>query len=265
MRSCGEFWYYRPLRASAPFIDDSETDRGLCARSDPRRRRVLRLADVAASVRSAGTTSRSSTTSRAATPTRARGGVAHADRPARRRGCDAWRELTGREIGFHRLDVAQDYDELLEPARRAAPGRRRPLRRAARRAVLDEELAAQALHGRQQRQRHAQPAGGARRERSSTPTSSTSARWASTATAPPATEDPRGLPARAASTTRRTARRRAGDPLPGQPGQRLPHDQDARPAPVRVLQQERRGAASPTCTRASSGARRPTRRASTSG
>jgi UDP-sulfoquinovose synthase len=25
---------------------------------------------------------------------------------------EAWRELTGREIGFHRLDVARDYDEL---------------------------------------------------------------------------------------------------------------------------------------------------------
>ena len=35
---------------------------------------------------------------------------------------------------------------------------------------------------------------------------------------------------------------RAGDPLPGQPGQRLPHDQDAGPAAVRVLQQERRAA-----------------------
>ena len=34
---------------------------------------------------------------------------------------------------------------------------------------------------------------------------------------------------------------RAGDPVPGQSGQRLSHDQDPGPAPVRLLQQERRG------------------------
>ena len=60
-------------------------------------------------------------------------------------------------------------------------------------------------------------------------------------------------------------RGRAGDPLPGQPGQRLPHDQDPGSAAVRVLQQERRTSRSPTCTRASCGAPRPRRRGSTRG
>ena len=52
-------------------------------------------------------------------------------------------------------------------------------------------------------------------------------------------EDPRGLP-HGPHGRRRRRRGRAGDPLPGQPGQRLPHDEDARPAPLRLLQQERR-------------------------
>ena len=34
---------------------------------------------------------------------------------------------------------------------------------------------------------------------------------------------------------------RPGDPLPGQPGQHLPHDEDAGPAALRLLQQERQG------------------------
>ena len=58
----------------------------------------------------------------------------------------AWRELTGREIGFHRLDVAQDFQELLDLHLRVPARRRRPLRRAARGAVLDEERVAQAVH-----------------------------------------------------------------------------------------------------------------------
>ncbi|MEA2255933.1 MAG: UDP-sulfoquinovose synthase [Solirubrobacteraceae bacterium] len=33
----------------------------------------------------------------------------------------AWRELTGREIGFHRLDVARDYDELRDVLAEMAP------------------------------------------------------------------------------------------------------------------------------------------------
>src|SRR4051812_8043945 len=27
---------------------------------------------------------------------------------------EAWREVTGRDLGFHEIDVAQDYDALLE-------------------------------------------------------------------------------------------------------------------------------------------------------
>ncbi len=33
----------------------------------------------------------------------------------------AWREATGREIGFHRLDVAKDYERLLDVLRRTRP------------------------------------------------------------------------------------------------------------------------------------------------
>src|SRR5579875_3281577 len=118
--------------------------------------------------------------------------------------------------------------------------RDRALRRAAPGAVLDEEPVAQALHGQQQRERHPQPAGGARRGR------------ARRAHRPPGhdgrlrvrdrgREDPRGLPP-GQDRHRRGHRDRAGDPLPGQPRQRLPHDQDAGPADVRLLQQERRRA-----------------------
>ena len=52
-------------------------------------------------------------------------------------------------------------------------------------------------------------------------------------------QDPRGLPP-GQDRHRRGHRGRAGDPVPGQPGQRLPHDQDPGSAAVRVLQQERR-------------------------
>ena len=214
---------------------------------------------------SAGATrSRSSTTSRAATPTWSlRRRVADPDRAAggaaSRRGarCPAARSASTSWTS------PQDYDGLLDLLARVAARRRRALRRAARRAVLDEELAAQALHRRQQHQRDAQPAGRDRGGRVSTPRR------------PPRDhgrirvrrrrrEDPRGLPARA-DGRRRRRRGRAGDPLPGQPGQRLPHDEDARtsfssPSTTRTTR-----SASPTCTRASSGVRRPRRPGSTSG
>ena len=80
----------------------------------------------------------------------------------------AWREVTGREIPFYRLNVAAGLPGAARPADRVAARRGRPFRRAARRAVLDEELVAQALHGQQQRQRDPQPAGRAGRGASST-------------------------------------------------------------------------------------------------
>ena len=70
---------------------------------------------------------------------RARGRVAHAD-PADRRAARAWRELTGNEIGFVQLNLAEDYDRLLDLLARIAARRGRALRRAARRALLDEIL-----------------------------------------------------------------------------------------------------------------------------
>ena len=97
----------------------------------------------------------------------------------------AWREVSGKEIavppGRRRAELSPPADAVS----RVAARRGRPFRRAARGALLDEVAAAQALHGRQQHQRHPQRAGGDRRERRSTSTSSISARWASTATAPP--------------------------------------------------------------------------------
>ena len=45
--------------------------------------------------------------------------------------------MTGRDIGFVNLDLATEYDRLADLPGRAAAGRHRPLRRAARRAVLD--------------------------------------------------------------------------------------------------------------------------------
>ena len=67
----------------------------------------------------------------------------------------AWQEVDGTRARLpqHRRRAA--VRGAARPARRAPPRRGRPLRRAARRAVLDEEPAAQALHGRQQRQRDA--------------------------------------------------------------------------------------------------------------
>ena len=122
-------------------------------------------------------------------------------------------------------------------SRTGKPERARPLRRAAGRAVLDEEQPAQALHRQQQPQRHQQRAGGGRGERPRHPRG------------PPrhdgrlrlrhrGHEDPRGLPRRSRSTPAR-ATGRPGDPLPRQPGQHLPPDQDPGPAAVRLLQQER--------------------------
>ena len=55
----------------------------------------------------------------------------------------------------------------------------------------------------------------------------------------------------------RRRRGRAGDPLPANAGQRLPPDEDARPAPASRSTTRTTASGSPTCTRASSGARRP--------
>ena len=123
-------------------------------------------------------------------------------------------------------------------ARRAPPRRDHPLRRAARRALLDEDRPPQGLHRQQQRQRHPQPAVGAGRDRARRPPR------------PPRhhgrlrlldgrRRDPRGLPA----GRHRDPRRRdggPGDPLPDPARLGLPHDQEPRSDPVPVLRPERR-------------------------
>ena len=77
----------------------------------------------------------------------------------------AWREVSGKEIPFHRSRRRAELSSPADAVSRVRARRRRPLRRAARRALFDEVAAAQALHGRQQHQRHPQRAGGDRRER----------------------------------------------------------------------------------------------------
>ena len=128
----------------------------------------------------------------------------------------AWRELTGREIAFHRFDVAVHYRELLDlliewqpdavvhfAEQRAAPYSMKSswhkrytvsnnlnATHNLLAAIVEAELDAQ---------------------------SCTSARWASTATAPPAMKIPEGY-LRVKIETDDGERDRAGDPLPGQPG-----------------------------------------------
>ena len=87
-----------------------------------------------------------------------------------------------------------------DAASRMEARRRRPLRRAARRAVLDEELVAQALHGQQQRQRHAQPAGRDGREPELDAHVVHLGTMGVYGYGTAGDDDPRGLPAGAAST-----------------------------------------------------------------
>ena len=132
------------------------------------------------------------------------------------------------------------------PAVPDPPGGGRPLRGAAGRAVLDEVAHPQAVHDRQQRERDAQRAGGDRRIRSRR------------APGPPRHDgclrlrhgghaDPRGLPRREGSG-RGSGRERDGrahrpdDALPDEPRLDLPHDEGPRPAPLRVLREERQAA-----------------------
>ena len=74
-----------------------------------------------------------------------------------------------------------DADFTYEMIARVPARRHRPLRRAARRAVLDDRPQARRLHPDQQRGRHPQRAVRDRRDRTRTSTWSSSARWASTA------------------------------------------------------------------------------------
>ena len=129
----------------------------------------------------------------------------------------AWREVSGRELGFRELDVAQRLRGPARPPARVRPDGGRAFRRAARRAVLDEERAPQALHRRQQHQRDAQPAGRDRGLRVSTSTSSTSGPWAFTGTGPPGVQIPEGyLRVRMdATTAARSSRRSSSRPGPG--------------------------------------------------
>ena len=151
----------------------------------------------------------------------------------------AWREVSGTA---DRVPPGRRGPELPPPADavpRLAAGRRGPLRRAARRALFDEVAAAQALHGRQQHQRHPQRAGGDRRERARHP-SGPSRDHGRLRLRHRRDQDPGRLSA-GEDRRRRRPHGRAGDPLPGQSRQRLSHDQDARSAAVRLLQQERPG------------------------
>jgi hypothetical protein len=141
----------------------------------------------------------------------------------------------------HRVPGAGRREGLrraLRAAAGAAAGGGGALRRAAGGALLHEELVAQALHRRQQRQRDQQPPRGDRRDRRRLPRR------------PPGDDgrlrvrdgrhqDPRGIPQRPHGRGRRD-RDRAGDPAPDESRQHLPPHQDAGPAALRVLQQERR-------------------------
>ena len=98
---------------------------------------------------------------------------------------DAWRELTGREIPFHRFDVAENYRVMLDLITDWQPD-----------AVVHfaEQRAAPYSMKSSWHKRYTVTTTSTRPTTSSprssrpapTPTSSTSARWASTATAPPA-------------------------------------------------------------------------------
>ena len=98
----------------------------------------------------------------------------------------AWRELTGREIPFHHFNVAENYRVTARPPQRVAARGGRAFRRAARRAVLDEELAGTSATRSTTTSTRPTTCSPRWSRPSSTSTSSTSARWASTATAPPA-------------------------------------------------------------------------------
>ena len=139
----------------------------------------------ASTSRIAATTSRSSTTCRAARSTSSsRSESLTPIRPISER-LAAWRESTGREIRFEYLTVGENYHRLLTLIREEKPDVDRPLRRAARRALFDEIVMAQALHRQQQPERHQRRALRHRRIAARTSISCISARWGSMATAPP--------------------------------------------------------------------------------
>ncbi len=148
-----------------------------------------------------------------------------------------WKEVTGKDIGFVNVDLATEYDRIVELLEELRPGRHRALRRAARRAVLDAHREDQALHGRQQRPGDAQPAHrpGHHGHRGLAGAPGHHGRLRLRLVRQRA--HPRGLPDRQGADPRRRAG--AGDPAPGQPGLGLPPDQDPRPADVLVLRLER--------------------------
>ena len=141
----------------------------------------------------------------------------------------------------HPLPPARPRPRLRDPevlARRAPPGGDHPLRRAARRALFDEDRPPQGLHRQQQRQRHPQPlvrAGGNRPRRPSPPPR----HHGRLRLFHGRRRHPRRLPA----GRHRDPRRRGqapGDPLPDPPRLDLPHDQEPRSDPLPVLRPERR-------------------------
>ena len=75
---------------------------------------------------------------------------------------DVWRHLTGRDIDYVDLDLATNYDRLLDCLVDRRPDADRPLRRTAGRPLLHAGQPSQAVHRRQQRQRDPQPSSGGR-------------------------------------------------------------------------------------------------------
>ena len=117
--------------------------------------------------------------------------LADADRPRWASGCGPGGRSAGKEIDLASVRCGRGLLPAALAASGLPAGRDSALCRAARRALLDEERMAQALHGQQQHQRDQQRARRRSWKPASTFTSSTSARWASTATAPPGCASPR--------------------------------------------------------------------------
>ena len=66
----------------------------------------------------------------------------------------AWKEVSGREIRFENFTDRRELSPPADADPRGEAGRHHPFRRAARGALFDEVVLAQALHGQQQPERH---------------------------------------------------------------------------------------------------------------
>ena len=152
----------------------------------------------------------------------------------------AWQEVSGKEIVFHRFDVAENYHRLLT--------------------LLQEFQPEAVVHFAEQRAApYSMKSSWHKRYTVSNNLNATNNLLAAIVESGPGhprrpprddgrlrlrhgrDEDPRGLPAGQARDRRRRDDR-AGDPVPAEPRQHLPPDQDAGPAAVRLLRQERQAA-----------------------